>query len=309
MSSHSRLRSLPLHIDSRIVVVAGGTSSEREISLRSGAAVTTALTRAGWHVVSCDPAETDLRQREWSQQDIAFLALHGGAGEDGTVAAQLEQLNVRYTGSGPDASRCAFDKVRAKRIFQQVGLPTPLFRVWTPANSLREIVRELGMPLVVKPAAEGSSLGVTIAHRLRDVEGALAAARVFTDRVLIERAIVGEEWTIPVLNGVALPPLRIRAAGPFFDYAAKYSAGAQPHEAACHSLRARSLAQLAVQACAALGCSSLSRVDVMVDRAGQPWLLEVNTLPGMTATSLAPQSALAQGWSMSRLCEEVLRVA
>lgn len=295
----------------RIIVVAGGNSAERQISLQSGERCLLSLRDAGYDVQILDPASTPLRDHPWRSSDVALLALHGTYGEDGGAQRELKSLGVRYTGSGPAASRKAFDKLVAKQAFHAAQLPTPDYLRWTARTSFAWAIQRLGLPLVVKPVAQGSSLGVSLANTERELDAAITEAQRFPGGVFLERAIPGEEWTVAVLNDLPLPPIRIATAHEFFDFSAKYQNGGawcEPFPQFDHPTAQR-LAPLAVAASRALGCRGLCRVDFRVDPCGQPWILEVNTLPGLTSHSLAPLAAQARGWSMSRLCEEMIRAA
>ncbi|MBX3444743.1 MAG: D-alanine--D-alanine ligase [Planctomyces sp.] len=304
----------------RIVVLAGGRSAEREVSLRSGAAVAAALRRGGHDVHELDPAACNLEMVDWrafqavnqpaaaiAPVDAVFLALHGEFGEDGQVQQILERAGVPYTGSGPEASRIAFSKFAAKEAFRRDGIPTPDWEVLRAEDSpedWRLAADRIGLPLVVKPDQQGSSLGVTIVTDWGQFDAALAESFRY-DRVgLIERAIPGEEWTVAVLDDLPLPPIRIESSHLFFDFHAKYAADDtrfvfDDRPPAC-------VTETALAACRALDVRGISRVDLRLDEAGRPWVLEVNTVPGMTDRSLAPRAAARIGWDMTEFCERVL---
>ena len=298
----------------RVLVLAGGPSAEREISLRSGRAVAQALKEAGHCVSTFDPRDEQLTSIESLRFDVAFVALHGRYGEDGGVQAQLEAMGLPYTGSGPAASAVAFSKTAAKVRFMEQGVPTPAavtFHAGEPIASVVERAAPLGFPVVVKPDRQGSSIGISFAHTPDELAVAIEAALAFDSQGLIEVAITGEEWTVPLLDDLVLPPIRIGTPHAFFDYEAKYvredTAYEFPVDVSLELIsRIEKTAQLAAQA---LGVTSLSRVDLRLDSAGQPWVLEVNTIPGLTDHSLAPKSAAQFGLTFTQFCEEVCRRA
>lgn len=298
----------------RVAMLQGGDSAERVISLQSGAEVEDALRAAGHTVLTVDPAEDSLIDFDWDRVDLAFLVLHGTHGEDGHIQQELEEIGIPYTGSGAEASRLAFHKHLAKECFLRAGLATPRFHVITPSHALSDIRRHatrLGFPLVVKPDAQGSSLGVTILHDEAGLNEAINIARELDDTILLEEFIAGEEWTVPILDNRALLPIRIGTSHHFFDFEAKYldhKTDYQVIDDPENRLAAR-LQQVSVRACQTLGCRGISRVDLRVDDQSRIWILEVNTIPGMTSHSLVPKSAGAQGWTMSRLCEEIIHSA
>lgn len=294
-----------------VVVLHGGDSAEREISLQSGAAVAAALKSAGHAVTLLDPAEQSVTEFSWTNVDVAMIVLHGTHGEDGQIQRELDALGVCYTGSNAAASFLAFHKLLAKRRFEQYGLLTPEYRVIEPQTTpamAAALAEDLGYPLVVKPEAQGSSLGVSILADSEYFSSAITLAQGLSDIVLIERAIAGQEWTVPVLDETALFPIRIGTSHQFFDFEAKYLDERTQYEVMTDESDsiAREIQLLSLQACRSLGCQGVSRVDLRVDAAGTAWLLEVNTVPGMTNHSLVPKSAHAHGWPMSRLCEEMI---
>ncbi|WP_417849807.1 D-alanine--D-alanine ligase [Thalassoglobus sp.] len=306
MRSQSMLKST-----SEIFVLYGGNSPEREISLQSGAAFGRSLGEAGYNVSLVDTATTSLQAVDWKENSVAIIMLHGTYGEDGEVQAELESLGVIYSGSDVRSSQRAFHKAIAKKTFEDHQLPTPDWRLLSSNASRNEVLtaaQQIGAPVVIKPEAQGSSLGVTILENLSEVWSAFEAARELDEQVLIERAILGEEWTVPVLDQIALPAIRIRSQRQFFDYSAKYL----DNETEYHVLGpddspiARAVTDVSLNACLHLQTSGVCRVDLMVDAQGIPWLLEVNTIPGMTEHSLVPKAAAHLGWSMSDLCEQIL---
>jgi len=298
-----------------IGVLYGGPSAERDVSLESGENVAKALSSAGHdvHRVVLDGSFT-ARDAEALGIDIAFLALHGEFGEDGRIQEILEAAGIPYTGSGIDASSMAFDKIVAKRAFERCSVRTP---AWLSLD-VAELNRNNGWPglylvppLVVKPATGGSSLGITIVRDEEQVHAALNKASEFSDSILIERYIPGRELTVGMLNETPLPVAELKVAGEFYDYKAKYSDDRT--RIVCPAELDADLAEkvqaLALAAHRALGCQDVSRTDILLDAAGLPWVLEVNTLPGMTAHSLLPRAALAAGKNFTELCEELLALA
>ena len=298
----------------RVVVLQGGPSLEREISLKSGAAVIAALQSLGHHVTAIDPAEVDLDRCDWSQTDVVFIALHGTYGEDGQVQQWLEDHDLPYTGSGPRASQMAFSKSAAKERFLQAHLPTPSYVLIHQSDSASEIaahVRQIGFPLVIKPDAQGSSLGVTLVREEQELPAALTACFALGEFGLIESAIAGTEWTVGFLDDEVLPPILIETDHEFFDFEAKYTSDetrylCDPPVAA--ELK-RCVIQAAIGARAAVGTSGLARVDLRVDHHQRPWILEVNTVPGLTDHSLVPKAAAHRGWGFAELCQRSLESA
>ncbi len=297
-----------------IGVLYGGSSSEREVSIESGENVSKALEGAGHNVhrVVIDDSFSVNDARSLGI-DVAFLALHGEFGEDGRVQAILEEADMPYTGSGVEASATAMDKVLAKRAFERENIRTPAW-MWldvseldkTPASNLY-----LVPPLVVKPSTGGSSLGVTIVRSSDEVPGAINKASEYGDSILIERFVKGREMTVGVLGEDALPIAELRVASEFYDFNAKYQDDRTRIvcPADLDPLTTARVQALGLGAHRALGCKDLSRTDIILDETGLPWLLEVNTLPGMTSHSLLPRAAAAAGRSFPELCEEILRLA
>ncbi len=296
----------------RVAVLAGGDSAERSVSLRSGTGVADALSAAGHRVTSIDLSERPLAHVDWSLFDAAFIALHGGAGEDGRVQQQLEDLGVAYTGSSPAACRLAMSKSAAKERFRQCGVPTPPFLLFNASDAIDVVARRatrLGYPLVIKPDGQGSSLGVAIADGQDDLATEIAAAAEFDRSLLAEAFVRGREFTVAVLSDRPLPLLEIVSPQRIFSYEFKYHSS-QTQYSFDFELGAQSrgaLVQAAVGATQAIGTSGLARVDLMLDDGGQVWVLEVNTSPGMTARSLAPQAAARAGLDMPALCNLLVR--
>ncbi|MCG6154320.1 D-alanine--D-alanine ligase family protein [Rubinisphaera margarita] len=290
-----------------VIVLAGGSSAEREISLKSGAAASAALRSRGHTVTVWDPAEVDLTNTAIAPHQLVFIALHGTFGEDGQLQRLLEQRKIRYTGSNAFASELAFQKVRTKRLLKEHGLPTPEWIVHAPDQSaLHETETALTWPVVVKPNAQGSSVGISIVYHPDEFAAGVEEALCYDSVVLIENYIAGTEWTVSVFEDVALPPIRIQPGERFYDYEAKYHSPATTYEVVTTEDEvSSSLKTAALQACRLIGTAGLARVDLMLDETGQPWILEVNTLPGLTERSLAPKAAAAIGWSYEDLCERI----
>jgi len=316
----------------RVGVLAGGASSEREISLKSGRAVHNALIQEGIDAFFLDVRDNIYDIIKSERMDVAFLALHGAFGEDGTVQRILGAAGIPYTGSGEEASRLALDKIASKEIFIKRGIPTPRFIVLDKSNlisrahlSMPYHEQESGsrgrpglnlayngeFPIVVKPQLEGSSIGLTVVREERELESALAKAFEYGPKVLIEEYIAGRELTVSVLGEEALPVIEIVPKDHVYDYKAKYTdpdtqylVPAPITEA--EGLKARELAKRAHDA---LGCSALSRTDMMMDGRGRIFVLEVNTIPGMTERSLLPKAAQAAGLDFNKLCLRLVREA
>ena len=295
-----------------VAVLAGGRSAEREISLESGEAVSGALAGRGHRVSTIDPAADNLAGVMPAAFDAAFIALHGSFGEDGGVQRMLEDCGVPYTGSGPLASRLAFVKSAAKERFRACGVPTPpsmLVRDSDSTIAITAAADRLGYPLVVKPDAQGSSLGVGWVHGPGDLYEALEAAFDLGEFALLETAVVGTEWTVSLLDNHPLPAISIDAGSDreLFDFDAKYrdqQTGYTVHRDPGRD--ARAVLAVGRQAAAAVGTRGIARVDIRLDDAGRPWVLEINTVPGMTAHSLVPKAAAAEGIDLGRLCERQL---
>ena len=304
----------------KVAVLMGGRSAEREISLMSGRGVLEALRTQGIDAHAFDPAERDLGNLKNEGFTSCFIALHGRFGEDGTVQGALELLGIPYTGSGVMASSMAIDKVMTKRVMRSENLPTPrhvlLRRGAFSGADMNAAVDALGLPLIVKPAREGSSLGLSKVTQPADMASAVALAEKMDADVLCEQFISGDEVTCPVLGSGdearALPVIRIVAPEGNYDYQNKYFTDTTQYLVPCGLPNGEELAiqQLVLQAFRALNCRGWARADVMIDQATRkPYLLEINTSPGMTSHSLVPMSALAAGISYEALCVEVLKTA
>ncbi|MCG6656425.1 D-alanine--D-alanine ligase [Halomonas campisalis] len=295
----------------RVVVLYGGHSAEREVSLKSGAAVLAALRRGGVDASGYDPATAGLTGLEALAPDRVFVALHGRGGEDGTLQGALELLGIPYTGSGVLASALGMDKQRTKQIWQAVGLPTPESLMLDAAADWDAVVARLGLPLIVKPVHEGSTLGISIVDSRASLEAAYREAARFDARVMAERYIQGEEYTVSLLGDAVLPAIRVEVPGGFYDYQAKYVANDTLYHLPCGLSEAdeAALGELCRRAFEAVGGEGWGRVDVMRDGDGRFWLIEVNTVPGMTDHSLVPQAAAHAGIDFDTLVLRILASA
>jgi D-alanine-D-alanine ligase len=303
----------------RIVVLAGGTSGEREVSLASGQSAAAALLAAGHDVLILDSAEAGFIQKLIDiQPEIVFIALHGHEGEDGRIQGLLELLHLPYTGSGVLSSALAMDKRQSKLFYRQAGINVPECVVVKAGElglqAAHSFVELQGLPVVVKPRAEGSSLGISIVHQLDELAEALEDGFAVCPELLVERFIAGVEVTVPVLGTdllEALPVIEIiPVVSEFYDYQAKYSEGGSTHIIPAR-LKPELLAecqQLAIEAHRALGCLGMSRSDFIVDAADTVWIIETNTIPGMTKTSLLPDSAAYAGIDASRLYSRIVEL-
>ncbi|MEJ7928371.1 D-alanine--D-alanine ligase [Ramlibacter sp. AN1015] len=305
------------HDFGKVAVLMGGRSAEREISLMSGSGVLEALRAQGVDAHAFDPAERDLAELRHQGFDRAFIALHGRFGEDGTVQGALELLGIPYTGAGVLASAIAIDKVMTKRVWLAEGLSTPAYVLLrkgeTTPEQIAAVPRELGLPLIVKPAREGSSIGLTKVVRPEQMAQAVDAAAALDCDVLCEQFIAGDEVTCPVLGtgaqARALPVIRIVAPEGNYDYQNKYFTDDTQYLVPCGLPAGEEAAiqALVLQAYRVLGCRGWGRADVMIDAATRkPYLLEINTSPGMTGHSLVPMSAAAAGMPYQQLCVQVL---
>jgi len=295
----------------KIAVLQGGRSAEREVSLRSGRQVTSALARRGH-----DVEPVDLDREVWGRlrhggYDCVFIALHGRLGEDGTVQGMLELLGLPYTGSGVLASALCIDKTRANDLLRSQGLMIPQFEEFE-GDGVEELSRRYGRPIVVKPVREGSTIGLTIARDVDELASGLVLARRYDSRVLVQRFVEGTEITVGVLATPAicvLPTLEITYENKTYDYDAKYTAGRSHHiiPARIPEPARRAAADAAERAFRVLGCEGMARVDFIVSPDCTPWLLEVNTVPGLTEVSLLPDAARAAGIQFDELCDRLVR--
>jgi len=295
----------------KVAVLLGGKSAEREVSLKSGGMVLAALRKKGVDAHPFDPKEKDLLELVKERFQRVFIALHGGFGEDGTVQGVLEWLGIPYTGSGVLASALAMDKVRTKRLWAAEGLPTAPYEVLGKDTNLKAVAKKLGVPLFVKPASEGSSVGMTKVKKAGDLEEAYALAVNYDPVVIAEKFIDGAELTVAILGERVLPIIRIETPREFYDYEAKYVANDTRYLIPCgvSEKKEKELQAICLKAFRALGCRGWGRVDLMLDKRGRPYLLEVNTSPGMTDHSLVPMAARAVGISYEDLCVQVLERA
>ena len=292
----------------KVAVLLGGRSAEREVSLRSGGMVIAALKGKGVDAHAFDPRDQGLEQLIAQRFDRVFIALHGRFGEDGTIQGALEYLGLPYTGSGVMASALAMDKWRTKLLWQAAGISTPPYELLSKDSDFGRVAERLGVPVMVKPAREGSSIGMSKVESVEKLEAAFDIAAQYDDTIIAERFIDGFEVTAAILNDKPLPLIKLETPRVFYDYQAKYFAddtryvcpsglpASQEHAIQTEALRAFKL----------VGCRGWGRIDVMVDRAGTPYLLEVNTIPGMTDHSLVPMAAKATGIAFDDLCLAIL---
>lgn len=292
----------------RIGVLMGGPSAEREVSIRSGKAILEALLSKGYDARPVElgmPAKEELKSL---RIDTAFIALHGTFGEDGQIQAMLEELNIPYTGSKVKASRLGMDKVASRKLFEKNRLFVPRYEVLT--NGTRPAL-EFGKQIVVKPSAQGSSVGVTIAEKQKELEEAIDKAFGFGDAVILEEFIEGKELTVGILDDKPLPVIQLVPKRRFYDEVAKYTSGMTEYlvPAPISKMESDMAQDAAIRAHRCLGCASFSRVDMILSREERIIVLEVNTIPGMTQLSLLPKAALAAGMGFAELCERMLRSA
>ena len=292
----------------KVAVLLGGKSAEREVSLDSGTAVLEALVRSGINAEAFDPQERSVT--ELVNYDRAFIVLHGRGGEDGQIQGALEWLNVPYTGTGVQGSAIGMDKVKTKQVWQGSELPTAPYRIVTKDSDATDIVNALGLPLIIKPVHEGSSVGMSKVEKIEDFAEAITKATEHDAVVMAEKWITGREYTIVVLNGQALPVIRLEPPQDvaFYDYEAKYQRNDVQYGIPCGLSEAeeQQLKALSLRAFQAVGASGWGRIDAMQDEQGNFWLLEVNTVPGMTSHSLVPKAAAAVGYSFDELCVAIL---
>lgn len=299
----------------KVGVLYGGRSAERDVSIMSGQGVHEALLSQGVDAHLFDTGERSLAELADEGFDRVFIALHGRYGEDGTLQGALELLGLPYTGSGPMASSLAMDKTMTKRVWLQYGLPTPAFESLDADSDLRTVPDRLGLPLILKPPHEGSTVGITRVDGYSDMKTAYEQASKFDEDVLAEQFIVGRELTVAVLGSGrtarALPVIEIVAPGGNYDYEHKYFSDETQYfcPADLPETVAAQIADISVRAYRALGCEGWGRIDFMLDANNQPWLLEANTSPGMTSHSLVPMAAKAVGMSYAELCVAILSEA
>lgn len=285
-------------------VLMGGPSAERDVSLHSGEAVCRGLREAGYSVQSIDPHDGRLSLP--GEIEAVFIALHGTYGEDGTVQEGLREAEMPYTGSGPQSSRCAFDKVATKDILVREGIPTPAYEVISSPGD-----RTLPLPVMVKPLRQGSSIGMRRVFSEDEWDAAFAEAAAFDGAVLVEEFIEGKEITVGIVCDEVLPVLEIRAPNGYYDYGAKYTKGRSEYlvPAPIPSEQAEECRRIAFAVYRALACGGLARVDIRIRDDGQPFVLELNTIPGFTETSLLPKAAAAVGVDFPELCHRIMESA
>lgn len=288
----------------KIGVLMGGMSAEREISLKSGMAVYNALLQKGYNAVVVDVGRDAAKKIVQKNIDAAFIALHGKYGEDGAIQGLLEIMGIPYTGSDIQASSLAMNKILAKKIFMLNKIPTPEFAMVCRGG----VAPPMKMPLIVKPNSQGSTIGVTVAKDKTDLVKAVKQAFKFDDTVLIERFIKGRELTVGILNGEALPVVEIRPKNKIYDFNAKYTKGMTEYIAPALLPKAleKKAQGIALKAFNSLGCSGAARVDIMLGEKNKPYVLEVNTIPGMTELSLLPKAAACAGINFPELVEKIL---
>lgn len=303
----------------RIVVLMGGPSAEREVSLNTGRAILGALQEKGYNAVGVDlDPQNFVNQLKEAGAEVVFNAIHGKFGEDGLLQGTLEMLGIPYTGSGVAASAMAMDKGVSKRLFLAAGISTPRSRLYLKSDAERDLAKEVsasfGIPVVVKPTTQGSSIGVVVVKEIGDLATAIAEAFRYGDEVLIEEFIAGRELTVTIFGASAprsLPIIEIVPHSGRYDYQSKYTKGATEYivPAKLDDSVTKAVQDQALAAFKVLGCRGIGRVDVMLNSDNTPYVLEVNTIPGMTATSLVPKSAAAAGISFGDLCEQILQMA
>ena len=291
-----------------VAVLMGGWSAEREISLRSGHAVLAALQHAGVAATAIDVTRDNVLQLPLDKFDRVFNSLHGRGGEDGVIQAILDVQDMAYTGSNVLASALAMDKYRSKMLWQSLGLPTPSFAIVETAEQCHYVLAQLGLPLAAKPVAEGSSFGISKVETEEQLLPAWQRAAEF-GTVMLEQWIIGDEYTVGIVAGQPLPLVRLETPRAFYDYAAKYEADDTRYHCPCDLplVQEQQIQQLSVDAFNAIGASGWGRMDLMLDSAQQPWLIELNTVPGMTDHSLLPMAAKVAGISFAELVLHILQ--
>lgn len=292
----------------KVAVLLGGTSAEREVSLKSGAAVLRALQQRGVDAHPVDVGSDVLKQLQAGGFDRAFVMLHGRGGEDGTVQGALELMGLPYTGSGVLASALGMDKWRSKMLWQAAGLPVPACSLLDADSDFSAVAQQLGLPLFVKPASEGSSVGISKVNRQGELAQAFRVASQYDSLVLAEQYVGGGEYTVAILGDQTLPVVKIEPSGEFYDYDAKYLSDTTRYLCPCGlpAEKEAELQQLARRAFDVLGCRGWGRIDILLDEAANPFLLEANTLPGMTDHSLVPMAAKAAGIAFDELVWRIL---
>lgn len=294
----------------KVGVLLGGQSAEREVSLKSGTAVLTALQRKGVDAHAFDPARRSLGDLAMAEFDRVFIALHGRFGEDGCMQGALELLQIPYTGSGVMASAIGMDKWRTKLLWQAAGLPTPEWALLETGTDFDAVEKQLGLPIFVKPAREGSSIGMTKVKRPGELRAAWKKAADYDSLVLAEKFVDGGEYTCAVLGNETLPMIQLIPKNEYYDYEAKYLRDDTEYLCPCGLApdQEKSIQAMCLKAFQVVGCGGWGRVDVMLDSAGNPYLLEINTSPGMTDHSLVPMAARAAGLDFDALCLRILEM-
>ncbi|TRW91389.1 D-alanine--D-alanine ligase [Candidatus Methylobacter oryzae] len=295
----------------RVAVMMGGSAAEREVSLRSGAAVYEALKRKGVDAIAIDVTGSPIDALAGLKIDRVFNIIHGRGGEDGVLQGVLEVLRIPYTGSGVMASALAMDKLRTKLCWQGYGLVTPKWHLLKDESDLDSCIEKLGFPVIVKPAQEGSSIGMSKATNRDELQKALAVAAKYRCDVYAEAWVTGKEYTVAVLDGEALPVIRLETPNAFYDYDAKYQASTTQYHCPCGlgQDQEQLIKDLAVTACKVVGVNGWGRVDVFIDDLGQYQLIEVNTVPGMTDHSLVPMAAKQAGVDFEELVWRILETS
>jgi D-alanine-D-alanine ligase len=295
----------------KVAVLMGGPSAEREISLKSGAAILTALKESNVHAEAIDVSTDVFEKLHSGKYERAFIALHGPLGEDGCIQGGLEVMGMPYSGSGVMASSICMNKLMTKQIWQGCGIPTPKYRVLSDELGENELITELGLPMIFKPVSQGSSIGMTKVNNKAEIAPAWVSARNYEETVIAEQWVEGREFTIAMLDGKALPVIRLETSRSFYDYDAKYQSNDTQYHCPCGLSEAleKQIQKLAMQAFNATEASGWGRVDVMLDKNDQPWFLEANTVPGMTDHSLVPMAAKAKNISFNELVIKILQTS
>ena len=293
----------------KVAVLMGGTSAEREVSLNSGKAVLAALQSKGVDAHALDVGADVLSRLQEGGFDRVFIALHGRGGEDGTMQGALQIMNLPYTGSGVMASALAMDKLRTKQVWQAKGLPTPAYKVLDQKPDPKQLVADIGLPMMVKPSHEGSSIGVTKVSSEDQLLSAWDDAAKYDSEIIAEAWVTGKEYTAAILGDVALPLIRLETPKEIYDYEAKYVLDTTQYHCPCglDAATEKAMQQLALQAFRAVGAEGWGRVDLFVDENSDPWLIEVNTVPGLTDHSLVPMAAKAAGIAFEELMLRILQ--
>jgi len=295
----------------KVAVLMGGDSAEREISLKSGDAVLRSLLRSGVDAHAVDPSQEDLLQIRQSGFDRAFIILHGRGGEDGVIQGALEAIGLPYTGTGVMGSALGMDKLRSKQLWHGAGLPTPAYKVLSDDCNFVNIANEIGLPMIVKPATEGSSIGMSKVTKTEGLFPAWQKAATSDANVIAEQWIDGAEYTVAILQGEVLPLIRVETERDFYDFEAKYQSDDTAYICPCglSAQQENALQQLALKAFDVVGCRGWGRVDLMCDQQDDAWLIEVNTVPGMTDHSLVPMAAKAAGIEFDQLVWRILETS